>query len=49
MATYQFLSDEGLDRARASRAEFDGKGATIDHSIRMNLVIGAVLARIPAA
>jgi hypothetical protein len=42
MATYQFLSDEWLDRARAIRAEFDGQGATIDHSIRMNLVIGAV-------
>ena len=42
MATYQFLSDEWLAEARSIRAEFDGKGATIDHSIRMNLVIGAV-------
>jgi hypothetical protein len=42
MATYQFLSDEWLDEARAIRAEFDGQGAAIDHSIRMNLVIGEV-------
>jgi hypothetical protein len=42
MATYLFLSDEWLDAARAIRAEFDGAGATIDHSIRMNLVIAAV-------
>jgi hypothetical protein len=42
MATYQFLSNEWLDEARAIRAEFDGKGASIDHSIRMNLVITAV-------
>jgi hypothetical protein len=41
MATYQFLSDEWLAEARSIRAEFDGKG-TIDHSIRMNLVIGEV-------
>jgi hypothetical protein len=42
MATYLFLSDEWLDEARAIRAEFDAKGATIDHSIRMNLVIASV-------
>jgi hypothetical protein len=42
MATYQFLSDEWLNEARAIRAEFDGKGASIDQSIRINLVIGAV-------
>ncbi len=42
MATYPFLSDEWLDRARAIRAEYDGKSATIDHSIRMNLIIGEV-------
>ncbi|MGD0312720.1 MAG: SCP2 sterol-binding domain-containing protein [Acidimicrobiales bacterium] len=42
MATYQFLSDEWLVEARSIRAEFDGQGATIDQSIRMNLVIGAV-------
>ena len=42
MATYEFLSDDWLDEARSIRAEFDGKGATIEHSIRMNLVIGAV-------
>ena len=42
MATYQFLSDEWLAEARAIRAEFDGKGASIEHSIRMNLVIAVV-------
>jgi putative sterol carrier protein len=42
MATYQFLSEEWLDEARSIRAEYDGKGATIDQSIRMNLVIGTV-------
>ena len=42
MATYEFLSDDWLDEARSIRAEFDGKGAAIEHSIRMNLVIGAV-------
>jgi putative sterol carrier protein len=39
MATYQFLSDDWLAEARSIRAEFDGKGATIEHSIRMNLNI----------
>jgi hypothetical protein len=42
MATYQFLSDEWLAEARSIRAEYDAKGATIDHSIRMNLVISTV-------
>ena len=42
MATYQFLSDEWLDQARSIRSEYDGKGASIDQSIRMNLLIGAV-------
>ena len=42
MATYQFLSDPWLDEARSIRAEFDGRGAAIAHSIRMNLVIAAV-------
>jgi hypothetical protein len=42
MATYLFLSDEWLDQARAIRAEFDGKGAPIAHSIRMNLIISEV-------
>ena len=53
MATYLFLSDEWLDEARAIRAEFDGKGAPIDHSIRMNLIVcevpfgeGTVLAHV---
>ncbi len=42
MATYQFLSEEWLIEARSIRAEYDGKGAIIDQSIRMNLVIGTV-------
>jgi hypothetical protein len=42
MATYVFLSDEWLDEARSIRSEYDGKGAAIDHSIRMNLIIGEV-------
>ncbi len=39
MATYLFLSDEWLAEAQSIRAEFNGQGASIDHSIRMNLVI----------
>ncbi len=39
MATYEFLSDDWLAETRAIRAEFEGKGATIEHSIRMNLVV----------
>ncbi len=39
MATYQFLSDEWLAEAKSIRAEFEDRGATISHSIRLNLVI----------
>ncbi len=39
MATYAFLSDEWLAEARAIRAEYEGAGGGIDHSIRMNLVV----------
>ena len=39
MATYLFLSDEWLDEARAIRAEYEGRGATIEHSVRMNLIV----------
>ncbi|MHB1517349.1 MAG: SCP2 sterol-binding domain-containing protein [Acidimicrobiales bacterium] len=42
MATYPFLSDPWLEEARAIRAEYEGRGTTIDHSIRMNLVISEV-------
>ncbi|MGC8463984.1 MAG: SCP2 sterol-binding domain-containing protein [Acidimicrobiales bacterium] len=42
MATYPFLSDEWLEAARAIRAEYDGKGASVPHDVRMNLVITAV-------
>jgi hypothetical protein len=39
MATYQFLSDDWLDGARAIRAEYEGLGGNIEHSVRMNLVV----------
>ncbi len=39
MSTYQFLSNEWLAEASTIRAEFFGKGATIDQSIRMNLIV----------
>ena len=39
MATYLFLSDDWLDEARAIRAEYEGRGGTIEHSIRMNLIV----------
>ncbi len=39
MATYQFLSDEWLAEAHSIRAEYAGKGGSIDQSIRMNLVV----------
>jgi hypothetical protein len=42
MANYQFLSDEWLAEARAIREEFEGKGGSIDQSIRINLVIDVV-------
>jgi hypothetical protein len=42
MATYEFLSDDWLAEARSIRAEFEGKGAAIVHSIRMNLVVNEV-------
>ena len=39
MATYLFLSDEWLDEARAIRAEYEGRGGSIGHSVRVNLVV----------
>jgi hypothetical protein len=39
MATYLFLSDDWLDEARAIRAEYEGRGGPIEHSVRMNLVV----------
>jgi len=42
MATHPFLSETWLVEARAIRAEYDGKGAPIGHSVRMNLVITSV-------
>jgi hypothetical protein len=39
MATYLFLSDDWLDEARAIRAEYEGRGGAIEHSVRMNLVV----------
>ena len=42
MATFQFLSDEWLDEARSIRAEYEGHGASIEHSVRMNLIVEEV-------
>jgi hypothetical protein len=39
MATYQFLSDPWLDEARSIRAEYEGHGGSIEHSVRMNLIV----------
>ncbi len=39
MATYLVLSDEWLDEAKSIRAEYEGRGGTIEHSVRMNLVV----------
>ena len=39
MATYLFLSDEWLDEARSIRGEYEGRGGSIQHSVRMNLVV----------
>lgn len=35
----KFLSEEWLDRAKAVRAEYEGKGGAPPHKMRMNLVI----------
>jgi len=42
MATYQFLSAEWLDEARSIRAEYEGHGGSIEHSVRMNLIVEEV-------
>jgi len=39
MATFLFLSDDWLDEARSIRAEYEGLGGSIEHSVRMNLVV----------
>ena len=39
---YPFLSDEWLEEARKIRAEYAGKGPTIAHAVRMNLVVTSV-------
>jgi SCP-2 sterol transfer family len=39
---YPFLSDEWLEHARAIRAEYEGKGVAVPHSVRMNLVVTEV-------
>ena len=36
---YPFLSDEWLEEARRIRAEYEGKGTSIPHVVRMNLVV----------
>jgi len=42
MATYLFLSEEWLDEARSIRAEYEGHGGSIEHSVRMNLIVEEV-------
>ena len=39
MATYLFLSDDWLDEARSIRAEYEGRGGTIVHAVRVNLIV----------
>jgi hypothetical protein len=39
---YPFLSDEWLEEARRIRAEYEGKGTSIPHALRMNLVVTSV-------
>ena len=39
MATYPFLSDEWVSEARKIRAEYEGSGPAVPHTVRMNLVI----------
>lgn len=36
---HPFLSDEWIAQAHAIRAEFEDKGPSIDHPVRMNLVV----------
>jgi putative sterol carrier protein len=36
---YPFLSDEWVEGARKIRAEYEGKGSPMAHSVKMNLVI----------
>lgn len=36
---HQFLSDEWIEEAHAIRAEFADKSPTINHPVRMNLVV----------
>ena len=36
---YPFLSDEWLEEARRIRAEYEGKGMSFPHAVRMNLVV----------
>jgi hypothetical protein len=44
MPTHPFLSDEWIEEARRIRAEAEAQGATtsVEHSVRMNLVITEV-------
>jgi hypothetical protein len=42
MATYPFLSDEWIGEAHKIRQDFEGRGATIPHHVRMNLVVSEV-------
>jgi len=42
MTEYPFLSDEWVGAARQIREEFDGRGASVPHQMRMNLVVTEV-------
>jgi SCP-2 sterol transfer family len=39
---YPFLSDEWLEEARRIRSEYEGRGTSIPHALRMNLVVTSV-------
>ena len=36
---YPFLSDEWIEHAHAIREEYRGQGATVPHTVRMNLIV----------
>jgi putative sterol carrier protein len=42
MATFPFLSNEWIGEAHKIREEYEGRGATVPHRVRMNLVVTEV-------
>jgi hypothetical protein len=42
MATYPFLSEDWMTEARKIREEYEGKGGSVPHQMRMNLVVNEV-------